>query len=189
MTRQKIKYRLSQHISKAKASIKKNRTQAWIVSCLNSDIKIEIDIIEENIDSIDLAISRESYFIKLYRGINGDLKNETEGGNCMNDGSYWRGRKQTKEHSDKISNSLKGRKPRPEEIKKSVDRMIDLVYEGNYPGAIKIDQYDLDMNFIKTWPSIRRIEAELGFGYRSIWYNVNNITKKSNGYIWKKSGM
>lgn len=187
LTRQDIKDRLNQHISKAKRAKKKNRTQAWIISCINSNTNIEIVAIEENIDNIDLAIIRESYFINLYREINHDLKNETDGGSCVYDGSYWRGKKQSPSHSNKISESLKGRKPSRDEIKKSVDAMLDKVYKGTDKNAMKIDQYDLEMNFIKTWPSIRRIVAETGFKYRGIWNNINNIGKKSHGYIWKKS--
>ena len=187
LTKQNINDRLIQHIYKSKSSKKKNRAQAWIISCLNLGINVEISIIEENIDNIDLAIIMESYFIKIYRKINPDLKNETDGGSCAYDGSYWKGRKQSSDHSNKISNALKGRKPKDEEIKRSVEAMINKVYKGTDKNAMRIDQYDLEMNFIKTWPSIRRIAAETGFKYRGIWNNINNIGKKSHGYIWKKS--
>lgn len=187
LTKQDIKNRLIQHIYKAKGAKKKNKTQAWIISCLNSGISIEIELIENNIVDIETATIRESYYIKLYRKINPDLKNETDGGNCSYDGSYWRGRKQTLDHSKKISNALKGRKPSKYEIEKSVKGMLDKVYRGEDKKAIRIDQYDLGMNFIKTWPSIRRIVAETGLPYRGLWNNINGKRKKCHGYIWKKS--
>lgn len=119
--------------------------------------------------------------------MNPGIVNETGGGSCAYDGSYWGGRKQSPEHSNRISNVLRGRKPAQKEINKSVKAMIDKVYMGTDKNAIKVDQYGLNMNFIKTWPSIRRIVAETGFNYRGIWNNINNKGKKSHGYIWKKS--
>jgi hypothetical protein len=187
LTKQNVKDRLIQHIYKAKKAKRKNRTQSWILSVLNKNEIVEINIIETNILNIDIAIERESYYIKFYRSIGMDIKNETDGGSCAYDGSFWKGKKQKKEHSNKISNALKGRKISQEEIKKSVDGMIRKVYAGEDKNAIRIDQYDLNMNFIKTWPSIRRISSETGFCYRGIWNNINGNGKKSNGYIWKKS--
>lgn len=58
LTKQNIKNRLSQHIYKSRSAKRKNRVQAWIISCLNSGIEIEISIIEKNIDNIDLATIR-----------------------------------------------------------------------------------------------------------------------------------
>ncbi len=187
LTKQDIKNRLAQHIYKSRSAKRKNRAQAWIISCLNSGNEIKISIIEKNIDNLDLAITRESYFIKYYRKLNHSILNETDGGSCAYDGSYWKGRKQSAEHTNKIANALKGRKPTEKEIKKSVEGMLYKVYNGTDKNAIKVDQYDLSMNYIKTWPSIRRIVAETGFGYRGIWNNINNKGKKSYGYIWKKS--
>lgn len=76
--------------------------------------------------------------------------------------------KKSPEHSKKISIALKDRKPKKEEIRKSVEAMIDKVYRGEDKKTIKIDQYDLGMNFIKTWTSTRRIVAETRFCYRGI---------------------
>lgn len=187
LTKQELNNRLSQHIYKAKGAKKKNKVQAWIISCLNRGDTIKIEMIDNNIKDINSAIIREAYFISIYKELGMELKNETDGGSCAYDGSYWKGKKQKPEHSIKISKALKGRIPRPEEIKKAVKSMIDKVYRGKDKNATKIYQYDLNMNFIKTWPSIRRIVAKKGFSYRPIWNNINGITKKSYGYIWKRS--
>ena len=54
----------------------------------------------------------------------------------------------------------------------------------------KIDQYDLQGNFIKTWNSIREIERELGINNSNIWKCLNNknYCKSVGGYIWKYGG-
>ena len=124
LTKQDIKDRLAQHIYKARGAKKKNKVQAWIISCLNSGNNIEINILEDDIIDIKTAIIRESYFIKLYREKTSDIKNETDGGSCAYDGSYWRGKKQSPEHSKKISIALKGRKPKEEEIKPRVSKTL-----------------------------------------------------------------
>ena len=69
LTKQDIKDRLSQHIYKARGAKKKNKVQAWIISCLNSGNNIEINILEDDIIDIKTAIIRESYFIKTWPSI------------------------------------------------------------------------------------------------------------------------
>lgn len=49
----------------------------------------------------------------------------------------------------------------------------------------KINQYDLQGNFIKTWNSFMEIQRELGFSNSSIVCCCKGRVKKSNGYIWK----
>lgn len=51
--------------------------------------------------------------------------------------------------------------------------------------AKKVNQYNLDGTFIKTWGSIVEIEQSLGISEPSISQCCNGKTKKSHGYIWK----
>ena len=49
----------------------------------------------------------------------------------------------------------------------------------------KINQYDLEENFIKTWNSAREVERELGFYHTHI-CNVCKLKRKTAyGYIWR----
>lgn len=50
---------------------------------------------------------------------------------------------------------------------------------------VKVNQYDLENNFIKMWNSFKEIEEKLGFKGSRIWSNIKGITKQSGGYIWK----
>ena len=49
----------------------------------------------------------------------------------------------------------------------------------------KINQYDKNMNFIKTWDSIKQICEENNWSSLSIRNNCKGITKISHGYIWR----
>ena len=55
----------------------------------------------------------------------------------------------------------------------------------NNPRARKINQYDLQGNFIKTWNSIYDIEHALNCNRSSIWRCCTHKYKQSHGYIWR----
>lgn len=48
----------------------------------------------------------------------------------------------------------------------------------------KVDQYDLNMNFIKTFDSITEASLETGILFTSICNNLNNRSKKTRNFIW-----
>lgn len=92
----------------------------------------------------------------------------------------------------KISNTLKGRplddrrkeilkqantgrKQSKEEIKKRTEKQ-----------KIKILQYDLEMNFIREWSSMKEAANELGIYESGINSCVNGKQKFSKGFIWKR---
>lgn len=49
----------------------------------------------------------------------------------------------------------------------------------------KINQYDLNGNFIKQWKSIKEINRELNFSYYGIFNCLSRRQKTSCNYIWK----
>lgn len=51
--------------------------------------------------------------------------------------------------------------------------------------SVKVNQYDLDWNFIKTWDSMSDIFRELNILQWNICACCNNRTKTSWGFIWK----
>ena len=55
----------------------------------------------------------------------------------------------------------------------------------NNPKVRKINQYDLQGNFIKCWNSIYDIEHTLNFSRSSIWRCCTHKYKQSHGYIWR----
>lgn len=50
---------------------------------------------------------------------------------------------------------------------------------------VKVNQYTLEGEFLKTWESLHSIERELGYPYGNIARCCNGIYKKSHGYKWK----
>ena len=53
------------------------------------------------------------------------------------------------------------------------------------PKVRKINQYDLQGNFIKCWNSFYDIEHTLNFSRSSIWRCCTHKYKQSHGYIWR----
>lgn len=64
------------------------------------------------------------------------------------------------------------------QAKKNILRAID-------SSKIKIDQYDINNNYIKTWDSIRECSRELNIDDASISRCLKGRYKKAGGYIWK----
>lgn len=54
--------------------------------------------------------------------------------------------------------------------------------------SVKIDQFDLNNNYIKTWGSIGEITRELGISHSLITATCQGKQKTSRGYIWKYGG-
>lgn len=55
----------------------------------------------------------------------------------------------------------------------------------HYKTAYKVNQYNLEGDYIKQWESVASIERELGYSKASISGCCNGIYKKAHGYIWK----
>lgn len=55
-----------------------------------------------------------------------------------------------------------------------------------FPNDFKIEQYDLNGNFIAQHDGIRSASSSTGVRYSCIWQNIKGITKRGGGYIWKK---
>lgn len=49
----------------------------------------------------------------------------------------------------------------------------------------EIDQYDRNMNFLKTWPSTNEIERKLHINKKSISNCCNYLAKTAGGYKWR----
>lgn len=55
----------------------------------------------------------------------------------------------------------------------------------NNPKCRKINQYDLDGNFIKSWNSFYEITKTLGYSRSSIWRCCSKKYNKSHNFIWR----
>lgn len=86
----------------------------------------------------------------------------------MSENSSWNGRKHTEEELRKMSESLKGK------------------YRGKENShSKKVAQYDLQMNLIRIWDSVRDIERETGINHANISRCCNGKYKTSGQFVWK----
>lgn len=81
----------------------------------------------------------------------------------------------TEKRKHKISIGNQGRKHSKEEIQKRAEKQ-----------KIKILQYDLGMNFIREWSSMREAANALGIHESGINACVNGKQKFSKGFLWKR---
>lgn len=67
-----------------------------------------------------------------------------------------------------------------------LEKLPSLKDENYYSGKmIQVNQYDLNMNFIKTWNSAREVKRELGIDNSSIGRCCNGTQKTAGGFIWR----
>lgn len=178
LTKRNLSVRLKSHIYKAKNTTRLNKAQSWIISRINSGYDIIIEKIESNIKSLDEANEREKYWIKYYKDVGYDLKNGTEGGDSIK--SYWKGKKQSKEHSKKIKMSLAGRKLSEEHIETLRRNGIKNMINNKY-----VCCFDKNGNFYKEYKSCGRAADDLKIGRSGIIKCANGQKRSANGYFFR----
>ena len=104
-----------------------------------------------------------------------------------------KGRKFSEEHKRKIGEAQKGQKNHrygkhhSEAAKEHIRKAnIENPSSGTFPKR-KVDQFDLQGNFIKTWDSMGEIQRVLGIKHCTISDCCRGKQKTSGGYIWKYS--
>jgi len=86
-----------------------------------------------------------------------------------------KGKKFNEERKEKIRKANIGKK-RTEEWKKNISKKL----------SVSIIQYNLEMNFIREWFSMREAANKLGIYESGINSCVNGKQKSSKGFIWKR---
>lgn len=157
-------------------------------------------ILCENL-SLEEAEQKEIELIKKYKTNYAQYGyNIANGGNCKGKVSEetkkkisnaTKGKKFSLEHKRKIGESQKGEKNHnygkkaPDEIrKKMTEGQLKHPNSGQFLSR-KINQYDLQGNFIKTWQSMGEIYRELGLKHCGISDCCRGKQKTSGGYVWK----
>ena len=154
------------------------------------------EIIEEC--SIEQLNEREVYWIKYYNSFNDglNLREGGEGGAMKEETklilrNQRLGKKLNKETCNKISKSKKGKKVSEERKQKmrkpfSNEHKISLKEGIIKSRGSKTNQYDLEGNFIKEWPSASTAEYILrGKGSNNITDCCKGKQKTAYGFIWK----
>lgn len=204
-TSQCLKNRLRGHITDSKRSIRK--LSRWF----NKLEKQGLTPIIEELDSCDLSNldDCEIYWISQFKSWGFLLKNHTAGGkstrghkssdltkqkqseSLKGEKNPFYGKFHTKESKQKISDSNKG-KHRTDDFKKrrSVymkanpisNETRNKIAESN---KLKIEQYDMSMNFIKIYDSAADACRELNTSSSKICMCCKNLRKSHKGFIWK----
>lgn len=190
-TIQKLKKRLSGHITKAKYS-RSTHVSCWIHNLLQENKKPLIKLLEE----VNNWQEREQYWITKFD----NLCNHSIGGE-----SGTLGYSPTQSHRDKIANKLIGRK-RKEEVKKKISeshkgkklknstkeklKNVNLGKKYSRESRIKrgsktVQQFDLNGNLIEEYFSLGNVSELTGFSKGNIGNCCNGIAKTAYGYIWK----
>ena len=86
----------------------------------------------------------------------------------ISENTSWNGRKHTEEELRKMSESMKGK---------------NMGIESSH--SKKVAQYDLQMNLIRIWDSVRDIERETGINHANISRCCNGKYKTSGQFVWK----
>ena len=102
-----------------------------------------------------------------------------------------KGRHFSEEHKRKISEAQMGQKnhmygkKQSEEAKEKIRlHNINHPSRGAFPSR-RVNQYDLNGNFIKTWNSVGEIKRKLGISHCMISDCCRGKQKTSGGYIWR----
>jgi hypothetical protein len=181
----------------------KNRNVYWNNIVNLTEYKVQIML--SNL-TWEQACEKEIEFIALYKKNteSGTLCNISNGGNggFLSDevnkkrSKTLKGHKVSEETKLKISNKAKNRKASIETKKKmsEVHKMNKtghwLESKGHKNGrAYKIDQYDLNNNFIKTWDCAKYAVDFYNIQKSSINGCIHGRQKTAGGYIWKKNNL
>lgn len=158
------------------------------------------DILYKNLTKEE-AEQKEIELIAEYNSNNSDYGyNIANGGNCKGTMAEetkvkisiaQKGRKFSEEHKKKISESQLGEKnhrfgkKQTDEFKEFIRNVnIQNPSSGAFPSK-KVNQYDLEGNFIKTWNTMGEIKRELGISHCMISDCCRGKQKTSGGFIWK----
>lgn len=178
--------RVRKHISEAKTGKTNNHRINWIKSLLNQNLRPNMEIIDETNDDWVLL---EEYWISQFITWGFNLVNGTEGGENP---PSWKG----KTHSDEYK-EIRRQKFLTDNPAKNMDdnwrKNISLAHKKNgflptkatESNKIKVSQFTLNGEFIKTWDSIT--EAAKGVGLKrsyGIGAVCNNKRPSSGGFKW-----
>jgi len=180
-----IKKRYNKHINESKKNTKSHK-KAWINSLINKSLFPTIQV-------IDIVLEKEWKFWEIYwinqmKSWGFKLTNEMNGGEGVNVGNIpWNKGIKGSIKANRTSfkkGSMIGEKTR---IKKGQRLSIKTEFKkGGIPwNRKKIQQFDLNGNFIKTWNSIIDAANSIGVTYGAISNCLKRKTNKCKGFIWK----
>jgi len=159
--------------SKNRARSKRARNTYWlnIVNKFGYETDILIDGISwEEAIQVEIGLIKDIGRLDLKKG---SLVNMTDGGEGLSNAS--------KETISKFKKARIGKRL-SEETK---DRLRSIMITKEPLNTIKVIQYDLDLNLITTWNSIRDANLHTGIATSSISKCCKNKLKRAGKFIWR----
>jgi hypothetical protein len=174
------------HISEAKSNKNNNHKINWIKSLLAKNLKPTLDVIDE-IEGDWVWL--EEYWISQFKGWGFNLVNGTNGGENP---PSWKGRTHSDEYKEIRKQIMLVDNPSKnmnddwrDNISAAHKRNGFLPTKATESNRVKVNQYSLDGEFIKTWNSITDATKNLGlkssYGIGAV---CNNKRNKAGGYKW-----
>lgn len=159
----------------------RGRNQHWINYIKKHGNPI-VEIIHDNL-TLEQAISKEQYYVKLYGRIgyedNGVLVNKSEGGESGSKGTKW-----SKQSINNRNNKLKGRKFTPDHnLKISLAKQNHPSYQ-NRKSNKSIYQKDIEGNIINEWNTIKEAAYNLGMREMYIIQCCKGKKEQYKNYKW-----
>jgi hypothetical protein len=178
--------RYRKHIYETKTKNLNNHKINWIKSLLNKNLKPKMDII----DSIEGDwVWLEEYWISQFLTWGFNLVNSTNGGENP---PSWKGRTHSDEYKEIRRNLMLTNNP-SKHMTNEWKQNISLAHKKNgfipnkasESNKIKVNQYSLNNEFIKTWNSITEAAKAVGLkrptGISAV---CNNKRNKAGGFKW-----
>ncbi len=165
-----LKHRLGQHLCDRNVC---HRT-CWIQSVLTSK-RVPIIQLLETVDSLELAIEAECFYMAYLRYVGFDLVNIAPGGS----GSPMLGRKHSSEAKQKISAARLGRRLSTAHRQHIADSSVS---------SRAVNQYTRDGQYLATFDSITLAERHLSFkspGKSNISRVCSSERRTAGGFVWK----
>ena len=147
-----------------------------------------VEIIKENLTKEEAGLLEIEYIQQFRRkgyDIEGKLVNISLGGKGGTKGYYWDDERK-KKYSEKIKkwmNNEENKEKWKHKHKIGIQkRQIDYSKFKKGVNGIPINQYDLENNFLKTWPSAKFIKDNIKINIDEA---LAGRAKTAGGYIWK----
>lgn len=170
---------------RAYEDIKNRRNSSW-EKTVNEAGGFEVDILAEGLTR-DESLQVESDYIQKYGTIKhgtGILVNERLSGTRGVESGY----KHTEEKKEEIRKKTKEgmlKNNASEKVSKSLKKYFsNSEVRKNLKFNSKVNQYDMEGNFIKTWSSMLEAERELKVWATNISSTCRGLYKSTGGYKW-----
>ena len=183
--------RHTEHIRESRYELRKHYNLPFHSAIRKYGIEnFDIKILAENIPTQEKMNEYEKFFIKRYNTICYNGYNISSGGS---NGNNFAGKtdEEMDEIKKKISAKISGEnngmynKKQSDETRRKM-RENHANYKGkNHPRCRKVNQYDLNGNFIKTWDYIKQVKEKLNICESSVRNCCNGKYKSAGGFVWR----